>query len=104
MGAVCPTVYPLTGLASEGFWHPESRLPEECTGKDFIAGFKTEMAFDRGELVTTAAAVVVTTDPTVDREVMFAFFVMLSGGGLDTGNIGTLHCSFIHKSFLLLLP
>ena len=74
------------------------------------------MAFNRFELVTTAAAVVVTTDPTVNREVMFAFFVMLSGGGLDTGNIGslvyvnkyvwkpTLHCSFVHKSFPFLLP
>ena len=63
MGVVCPTVYPLTGLASEGFWHPESRLPEEGTGKDFIAGSKTEMAFDRRELVTTAAAVVLQLTP-----------------------------------------
>ena len=31
------------------------------------------MAFDRRELVTIAAAVVVTTDPAADRGVMFAF-------------------------------
>ena len=58
--------------------------------KYFIAGSKTEMRFGGHELVTIAAAVMVTADPAVDREVMFAFFEMLSGSGLDTGNIRSL--------------
>ena len=63
-------------------------MPEECAGRDFEAGSKTEMAFDERELVTIAAVVIVSTDPSVDREVMFVSFVTLAGSKLDTGNIG----------------
>ena len=74
------------------------------------------MAFDGRELVTTAAVVIVKTDPGVAREVIFASFVALAGSRLDTGNIDSLSvckqvgvetalpCSFAHKSFLLPLP
>ena len=65
-------------------------MPEECLGRDFVAGSRTEMAFDERELVTIAAVVIVTTDPGVDREVMFVSFVTLAGNKLDTGNIGSL--------------
>ena len=64
-------------------------MPEECAGRDFEAGSKIGMAFDEDELVTIAAVVIVTTDPGVDREVMFVSFVRLAGSRLDTGNIGS---------------
>ena len=71
------------------------------------------MAFDEHELVTIAAAVMGTTDPGVDREVMFASFIMLAGSRLDTGNIGSFcvckqvgvynnsSLFIVHNSFLL---
>ena len=79
MGAVCPIEYPQRGSSGEGFWCPEPSLPEEYTGKDFEADFKTEIAFDGCELVKIAVVVIVTTDPGVNREVPCPFFVTLAG-------------------------
>ena len=84
-------------------------MPEECLGRDFVAGSRTEMAFDERELVTIAAVVIVTTDPGVDREVMFVSFVTLAGNKLDTGNIGSLCvCKHVgvetNSSFVFLCP
>ena len=67
------------------------------------------MAFDGRELVATAVVVIVRMNPCVVREVIFASFAVLAGSRLACGNIGRLcvknsNCSFLHKSFLLLLP